>query len=121
MKYLKIFESLNSMDILMKFINSNDRSKWIIIEGKMDVYIRKSKRSIDGELINFIDLANFNIPNDKNKRKGLFTRFLLECDKLDMNLYIENVLNSDIIESIKRLGYEKCNEEGHGSFYKLKK
>ena len=120
MKYLKLFESLHkdSMENIKKFINSDDRNIWVKFE-TMEIYVRKSKHIIEGKIIDFLDLANFNIPNPKKKRKGTFTRFLIECNKLNKNLFIENVMNPDIINRIEQLGFIKCEGEYYGSFYKL--
>ena len=101
------------------FILSTSRNGWIHYK-TMQVYVRKAKRIYGGEVVDFIELANFNIPLEQNKRKGTFTKFINECIKMDVDISIENIMNPVFIPLLERLGFVKYYGEYYGTYIRLK-
>lgn len=90
---------------LFDFLESPERNKWIHIKG-LNLYVRKSRRRLEGEVLSVFDIANVNADNPGN---GSFTRLLSELEgilrgRFDV-LYVENVLRQRFMDFFVRLGY----------------
>lgn len=107
----KIFEEID------KFIKSPNRNQWIYTD-EMSIYVRKSKRPLCGELIDFFDLATINVTCPG---KGMFTKFINEFMKKypDLNIYIESVLTARFQNFIYNKLKFKRYYMYEGCFYKL--
>lgn len=83
-------------------------SAWLTYERRFKVYVRKSRRYIDGKMYPALDIGNMSVP-EKHHRKGYFTRFLtlLEAtaDERGDLVYIENILEPGIVGFLERRGY----------------
>lgn len=94
-----------------EFINSQYRNHWLNLP-KIKVYVRKSKRIIDGKIINFFDIASVEVSKTSQK-KGVFTKFLqsLLIDYPEQNLYIESILNPILFDFLERYKFKIHNKE----------
>ena len=127
MKYLKTFENKfnesdvnNILDQISIFLNSNDNRRWIGNDA-ISIYIRKSKRSFNGQIYDFFDFATIETTKTGT---GLFTQILKRFEEIypDKNIYIESVLTDRFANYIKNvLGFEDEDEMNIGkNFYKIK-
>lgn len=95
-----------------EFLSSSWRSKWI--ENKnMRIYIRKSKRVIDGKFVPMIDVANIltEVPGT-----GDFKSFMLHLEnklrssKEFRGIYVENIENPRLEAMLRKHGYVTHNQ-----------
>jgi len=88
------------------FITSKETNKWIYFEfGK--IYVRKSKRLYDNNLINCFDVGTIEI--DKNYRgNGFFTMFLNNFIEThpNINIFIESILNKRLYNYLKNQNFK---------------
>ena len=99
-----------------EFLKSKDRNAWIT-DGIVDVYVRKSFRTIEGNNIHTFDIANIKIEKE-NQGKGYFKDFILYLESLELNVYVESVYNEDLKSMLIKNGYKKvCLAEP--SYFKL--
>ena len=97
---------INIFDEIDKFIESPAKNQWIH-SNEMYIYVRKSKRLIGTEYVDFFDLATINV---NSPGKGVFTKFIDEFVKRypDLNIYIESVLTERFRNFIScKLKFEK--------------
>jgi hypothetical protein len=95
---------------LDEFLRSNLRNSYIE-EENIEVYVRKSKRRINGELMDFIDVANVHV-DEKFRNRGVFTSFLKRLiSENSFNIYVESILNSTVERICLKLGFLKINSE----------
>ena len=84
------------------FLGTNGiRNTWITTP-LVSVYVRKTHRKADGELILAIDLANIEV-DDEHRREGIFKQALAILKEEAKNagyrmLYCENVLNDNLLQ-----------------------
>jgi hypothetical protein len=75
----------------------------------MDVYVRRSKRYIDKEMVECLDLATVNV-DDRHRGKGHLTKFLPRFEQEAMRLkrvvYLENILEPRLVPFFLRMGYK---------------
>ena len=128
MKYIKKFENFKYQNDIDNFMNQlNDfilksfpKNKWIIND-EISLYVRKSKRLINGDMYNFLDLASIEI---ENKGQGILTQITksIENKYPKLNLYVESILNKRLIGLLERLGFTKkeSNEPEDINYYKIK-
>lgn len=87
-------------------------NRWIN-DGKMEVYVRKTRRSI-GKMysVNTFDIANINV-HSKFQSKGYFTKFLEHVEKKakeqTITVFVENVFEHRLGEFLKRRGYTRVD------------
>jgi hypothetical protein len=78
-----------------EFIQDESTNRSWINEEHICVYVRRSKRFIDGQLKDCLDLANVSV-DEEERGKGIFSKFLIHFEKEAVNLnrtvYLENVL-----------------------------
>tara|TARA_B100000614_G_scaffold262909_1_gene300715 strand:- start:189561 stop:189977 length:417 start_codon:yes stop_codon:yes gene_type:complete len=74
----------------------------------LNMYARRTKRWINQELMETVDLANFDV-DPEVRGEGNLTRFLDEIEKLaDHNkvvVYVESILNERLYDFLMRRGY----------------
>lgn len=110
---------MNQSDLFEKlhfFIHSNERNKWIN-DGLFKIYIRKSGRMLKGKMRKCLDLASFEVLDENNYGKGIFTNFLTELLKIysTTNIFVESILNSKVEFILKKFNFE----EQHLGSYQL--
>jgi len=79
-------------------------NNWFYLEG-ISIYIRKSKRLIEGNLVDCIDVASVNVVN---KGRGEFTNFLdwlISSYSSDFIIFVESVLEERLNGFLKRKGF----------------
>ncbi len=96
---------------IQDFLNSENRNTYVT-DNTLTLYIRKSKRIINGKLYSFFDLANFQVVENKQKRE-IFTNFLLALLKKypNLNFFIESIINPKVIDIITPIGFKKVNNQ----------
>lgn len=93
-------------DQLLLFLGGK-RTNQYIRDDAMSIYIRKSRRLIDGEMIQFLDLANIQIEDDY-QNKGIYSNLMKKIVEKypDYNIFIENILNPHTEPILKKLGFK---------------
>jgi len=110
MKFLEYFSIYNYSDIFRefdRFLKSDIRNVYIE-DAYMIMYVRKSKRSINRQLYDFIDIANISIERDM-RDKGVFTNFISELLNRypDFNILVENIFNPAVVTVLSKFGFER--------------
>lgn len=97
-----LFEKLHS------FIHSNERNKWVNDE-LFKIYVRKSVRRLKGKMRICLDFASFEVMNENNYGKGIFTNFLTKLLKIysTTNIFVESILNSKVESILKKFNFEE--------------
>ena len=103
----------NYTDIFRQFDNfllSNNKNEWIN-DGIIFMYIRKSKRCINTQFVDFIDLANVSILEDY-QNKGIFTNFISEfiIRYPNLNIFAESILNPIVISILTKFKFSPIND-----------
>lgn len=94
--------------------NPNNRNSWFKLR-YVDVYMRNSRRDINGSptFIPHIDIADITVVPHM-RHVGVWTALREGIEKfayrLDRPVYIENVLNRTLRESLLRHGYKEAHE-----------
>lgn len=89
---------------LQEFLESSLRNAWIV-DGFIDVYVRKSKRIIDGKMVDCFDVASVSVQEDQ-QGKGLFTDFMrMVIERMDCCIYVESILNPAVERICESLGF----------------
>ncbi len=97
------------------------RNIWIS-DDIIKVYIRKSKRIINGEMLDFFDIASIEI-SEESRGGGIFTSFMTEFISRypDFNVYVESILNPAIEHVLKKFDFKyKDKTEFDINMYRLK-
>lgn len=125
MIYLKTYEKYKESDVedilnqISDFLNSNLRNTWIGNDS-IRIYIRKSKRGYNKEMLDFFDFASIDVAETSN---GLFTQILKRFEEIypNMNIFIESVLTYRFASYIKNnLEFEEILPNPSSNFYKIK-
>lgn len=125
MIYLKTYEKYKESDVedilnqISDFLNSNLRNTWIGNDS-IRIYIRKSKRVYNKEMLDFFDFASIDVAETSN---GLFTQILKRFEEIypNMNIFIESVLTDRFASYIKNnLEFEEILPNPSSNFYKIK-
>jgi hypothetical protein len=94
------------------FINSRNKNQWL--DGNhVQLYLRKSHRCYQGDMVQCLDLASISV-DEKHRNKGLSKKSIKMLLKLNpfKILFIENVLNPHLYESITK-SYQTEYSETH--------
>lgn len=116
------FDSLNLCNMLKEFILSPTRNSWLEFDiGK--VYVRKSIRFFENRQIKCLDLATVEF-DEAERGKGYFKEVLDTFEKVAKEfkfdgVFVESVLNDNIISTLRRNGYAKYNDGEDRSFVKV--
>jgi len=109
------------IDLFDNFLKGNERNKWIYVYG-FKMYVRKSKRVYNNELISVIDLATI---ESVKRGTGLFTLILKRIlDKYkEKNFFIENVMQRRFYNFFKKFGFVDYRNsfEDNGCLIKISK
>lgn len=99
---------------IRRFFTSSERNRWFNFTN-ISVYVRNSRRFISGQgkAVCHYDIASIDVPGHM-QHVGVWTLFREVVEKLadetQTPIYIENVLNRRLRESIVRHGYKEANE-----------
>lgn len=98
---------------IKEFLDARERcppNKWFYLED-INLYLRKSKRMIEGELTFCVDIASVSV---EHKGQGEFSRFL---DWLISNysessvIFVESVLENRLNNFLERKGFKRTQGE----------
>lgn len=130
MKYVKTLSDYNKMNESIldtvsefmadfdSFINQNQsQRKWLLING-FKMYVRKSKRYYNGNIIDCVDLATI---ESTTTGTGLFTLILEEILRKypNKNLYVESILTNKFYNFFKKYGFVAIGDEESMNLVKL--
>lgn len=108
MKHLKTYEDYNYTEIfdeIDKFLSSNLRNTYVN-DKNISIYVRKSKRFIDGNYYDFFDIANISI-EEEYQNKHVFTDFIEKfISKYPFNIYVESILNPAVTTVLNKFGFK---------------
>lgn len=97
------------MNLSQFLADANRPSNQWIRERFMDVYVRRSKRYLNGQMIECLDFATVEV-DERRRGKGHFTKFLLrfeqEAAKLKRAVYVESILEPRLVPFLTRMGYK---------------
>lgn len=89
------------------FVILNTKTK----KGIVNAYMRHSQRSLNGEILTCVDVANITV---NLKGQGVFTRLMRVLESLPINIYIENVHNERLATWFaNRDGYTYIKKENY--------
>jgi len=88
-----------------------------IFSDNIKIYVRKSKRFIENELRNFLDLASIQVYNTGEK---IFTNLLIQIEKEfpNINLFIESILTERFLEFFLKNNFKL--DSSKQNVYKIK-
>ncbi len=98
--YTKIFREID------KFLDGPERNKWIG-DDNMEIFVRKSKRFIEGKIQDFFDFATVNL-DASIRGKKVFTN-LLETfiTNYPYNIFVESIQNPAVTHILKKFGFKE--------------
>lgn len=96
---------------LEMFLKLPLRNKWIRSD-VLKIYVRKSKRLLEGQHMDCIDLASMEVIEEENYGKGIFTKFLEEFMKRysEHNIFVESILTKRFALFFERHGFKRTKE-----------
>lgn len=125
MEYILTFEKyqynftslLSEIDNFIKSIQRNSH----VSDDMITMYIRKSKRYVNGVMDDFIDIASISI-DESLWGKKIFTNLIDQLIKIypDRNFYVESILNPAVETVIKKFGFIKIEGEDI-NYYRMSK
>lgn len=97
------------LESLQEFIDSPKRNDWLYSDN-IKVYVRKSHRTYDKEMVKCLDIANVTV---KDRGRGEFTRMMTGLvEKFNCNIFVESIMSPAVTHVCKKLGFEP-----HKGFY----
>jgi hypothetical protein len=116
---------INEMEEKVKdFITSPLKNMWIEDDNSIiKIYIRKSKRVLEGDIVNCLDFASVEIMKEDYMRKGLFKSILLLLEKLNPYnmLVVESILNPFLLMWFQKQPDWNIYNRSSNIYYKLSK
>lgn len=83
------------------------RNTWIR-ERDINVYVRRSNRIIDGNLVSCLDIASVEV-NEKRRGQGMFKSFLNRVEKaaasMDREVFVESILEPRLLQFLLKRDY----------------
>lgn len=104
-----------------EFLHSPVKNQWLVFND-IEIYVRKSKRLLDGKYVNALDMASASVPEHLWGR-GIYSLVSNSIEQVarENNLYVykENVLDKNLRESLKRDdNYKQIKELNPPCYYK---
>jgi hypothetical protein len=100
-------------NMIMEYKGFRGINKWLDYE-HFRVYIRVTKRMIADSIEETIDISSIEV-SEQYRHQGLFKNFLIDIENLAQkhkkNIYIESILNEDIITHLKKKNYVLTDTE----------
>ncbi len=105
---------------LQQFLNSpRTVNAWVSYK-TLEVYVRRSHRVLSGQQVHCLDIANV-VNKEKRRGKGDFWSMLVylfvNTPKEFGALYIENVLNPELVKSLQDIQMPGVPADGQSCFY----
>lgn len=106
--YDEFFDELNF------FMKSDLRNKWLYTDG-FKMYVRKSKRYINGDTIQFLDIASIEA---KEMGTGIFTKILNQIliKYPQLNLFVEFILNDRLYNFLKKYNFKTSPSDKYSMY-----
>lgn len=83
------------------------RNTWIY-ERDIEVYVRRSNRVIDGNLVSCLDIASVEV-RENRRGQGLFKAFLhrfeVEAAKMNRRVFVESILEPRLLQFLLKQNY----------------
>jgi hypothetical protein len=83
------------------------RSTWIY-ERDIQVYVRRSNRHIDGNLVSCLDIASVEV-NEDRRGQGMFKAFLNRFEKaaalMNREVFVESILEPRLLQFLLKRNY----------------
>ncbi len=119
---MRFRELLNEETELERVIKLPKANEWIM-HGPVKLYIRVGERVVDEKKVKAIDLANFEIVDEKERGKGHFSTLLKLVNDLGKKysydgIYVESILNPDLVTILDNKGYRTVTRYDPPSMYK---
>lgn len=119
---MRIKEFLNEETELERVIKLSRTNEWIT-HGPFKLYIRVGDRFIGEKKMKVIDLANFQITDEKERGKGHFSRLLKVVNDLGKKygydgIYVESILNPDLITILNKKNFRIVTQDDPPSMYR---
>ena len=84
------------------------RNQWIS-ERNISVYVRKSVRMIEGDLVACLDIGSVEV-DEEHRGVGIFTGFLQRMEdygkKLNRTIFVESILEPRLLRFLLQRGYQ---------------
>jgi hypothetical protein len=95
---------------LWQFLESSYRNRWLEHD-KIKVYVRKAHHFIKDQACECLDIASIEVI-EEFQHQGVFKDFLDTALTLNPYpcLYIENVLNQNLVQYLKRRGFYQIGD-----------
>lgn len=85
------------------FLNSKQRNSWLHFT-VMNVYVRKGIHRVFGETRATFDIANITV-REEVQNNGYFTLFTSIVEEFDFPVYVENVYDEWLVQSLCKRGF----------------
>jgi hypothetical protein len=102
----------NIFDEISLFIKlSHQRNKWFY-GSNMKIYMRKSKRYIEGQIRDCLDLASMEVLEGEDMGKGIFTDFLTKFIETypEHNIFVESIQTERFALFFEKFGFKRTKE-----------
>jgi len=110
----RVEQTINDMK---DFYDSGLRNSWLRNDN-INIYVRKSKRFINNQMIDFLDLATIDI---FPQGQGIFTKLLSRIlEQFDDNIFIESILSERFLNFFIEKDFTIQDEVNH-NVYKIRK
>jgi hypothetical protein len=88
-----------------EFVSSKAEQAWVDEPGGLRVYVRRSVHELDGRTVETLDIPTVTA---ETKGAGAFTSFMRRVEDAPFDaVYVENVLNEDLVRFLDRNGFKK--------------
>lgn len=96
---------LNFAPTLQEFLDSKDKNCYLY-RGPLTAYVRKSKRTWNGELIECFDIARV-IVLEVSQKKGHFTQLLGDIlEATDRSVFVESIQTEYFYKHLQKIGFQ---------------
>src|SRR3989344_4673878 len=91
------------INLIHQFLSTPERNAWLY-SADMQLYIRKSKRVINSQIVTTLDIANITV---YHKGQGIFKKFIKEFHEINpyQASYIESILEPRLVSWCQRNGW----------------
>lgn len=94
-----------------KFMASPFHNRWIE-DDFISVYVRKGQHLINGKMYQTFDVANVDT-KPEYQGQGHFRNFMLKVESLGLPVYVECILNPELVTMLEKHGYEIIHSYGN--------
>jgi hypothetical protein len=101
------------------FVRDNYRRNAWLYGDVLHGYFRKTPRFLLNTSHRCLDVANVNINNPRHRRQGVFRAVLAHIEAYRDSIYVENVQDSWLADSLLRRGYRCVDDNWPSSYIKL--